>query len=101
MQSAPVIEIDSYAVAVGMNESGSPACLILSCDGLAEGADLARASTNAFLTGDELRLLTPSGSLVLKRLAGAILEAAKLQIPLLVLDPALEHEHLVKISVAE
>jgi len=97
MTALPVVEIQSFGIVIGCNEAKQPACLILSCDALQEGGELARSATEAVLAGPDLMLVGTQGTLVLKNVAEAIREAALANLPLVVIDPNTEHEALLQV----
>jgi len=97
MTAVPAVEIQSFGIVIGCNEAKQPACLILSCDALQEGGELARAATEAVLAGPDLMLVGTQGTLVLKNVAEAIREAALAKLPLVVIDPNTEHESLLQL----
>jgi hypothetical protein len=97
MSVVPVVEIQSFGIVIGCNEANQPACLILSCDALQEGGTLARAATEAVLSGSDLMLVGAQGTLALKAVADPIREAALAKLPLVVIDPNTEHEALLQV----
>ncbi|MGO4801165.1 hypothetical protein ACEN2T_17945 [Pseudomonas sp. W22_MBD1_FP4] len=85
----------SYALAIGFGEHQEPVCLILSMEALVQGGDIAITATKASLDGSDLHLHGPLGSMALKNLAHALLEALRSGLPIVVLDSTEQRETLI------
>lgn len=96
--TANLLEIESYAIALGQGEGDKPVCLIISADSLDAGGAIALTAVEAQLVDGDLVLHSEVGQLVLKSLGDAFRQAVILKLPLVVLDPASETEHLVPIA---
>jgi hypothetical protein len=97
--TANLVEVESYAIALGQGDGDKPICLIISTDSLDAGAAIALRAVEAQLLDGDLVLHSDVGQLVLKSLGDAFRQAVMQKLPLVVLDPASETEHLVPIAV--
>jgi len=93
--SGHAIEVASYGLAIGMSEEQKPVCLILSEDSLERGGAVAMSATKASLSGYDLSLSGPKGSLVLKNLAMSLLEAVHSGLPFVVLNSNTKRDHFI------
>jgi hypothetical protein len=93
--SGMAIEAESYGLAIGFDETKKPVCLILSEDSLECGGEVAMSATKARLSGYDLSLCGPKGSLVLKNLAMSLLEAVHSGLPFVVLNTNTQREHFI------
>lgn len=93
--SGNAIEVASYGLAIGFDEAQKPICLILSEDSLEHGGEVAMSATKASLSGYDLSLRGPKGSLVLKNLAMSILEAVHSGLPFVVLNSNTQRDHFI------
>lgn len=89
------IEVESFALAIGLGIEDKPVCLILSEDSLDQGGELAMSATKASLSGYDLSLSGAKGSLVLKNLAIALVEAVHSGLPFVVLNQSTQAEHFI------
>lgn len=93
--SSSAIQVVSYGLALGLNEDQKPVCLILSEDSLEHGGAVAMSATKASLSGCDLSLSGPKGTLVLKSLANSLIEAVASGLPFVVLNPRTQNEHFI------
>lgn len=89
------IEVVSYGLAIGLSDEQKPICLILSEDSLERGGAVAMTATKASLSGYDLCLSGPKGSLVLKNLAMSLLEAVHSGLPFVVLNATTQRDHFI------
>lgn len=93
--SGNAIQVESYGLALGLNEEQRPVCLILSEDSLERGGAVAMSATKASLSGCDLSLSGPNGTLVLRNLAMSLVEAIASGLPFVVLNPGTQSEHFI------
>ncbi|OEO24372.1 hypothetical protein [Ectopseudomonas mendocina] len=101
LMTTSVLQIESYAIAIGQGEDDKPVCLIVSVDSLDAGGEIALSAVEAHLVDGDLVLHSEVGHLALKSLGEAFKQAVMMNLPLVVLDPVSEKEHLVPTSYSE
>lgn len=90
------LNLDSYSIGIGMSDEQKAVCLIMSYDALEQGGDIAMLARTAQLVENDLHLVSSIGTLVLKNVAQAIQDGARLKLPVVVLDPERERETIVE-----
>ncbi|AXH60125.1 hypothetical protein [Pseudomonas amygdali] len=85
----------NYALGLGLNERQQPVCLLLSYDSVTEGGEAAINAQHFLLEGEDLHINGSKGTVVLKEIEQACLDAVNAKLPLVVIDPANEREVLV------
>lgn len=99
MSEKQVVSPDSHALAVAFDRDKKPACLLLSVDAVSEGGDLAISATKVSLQGTDMVLSGPQGELVLQNVSQMCLDAAKMPLPLVIIDPHNQRENKVQFSL--
>lgn len=86
---------DQYTLGLGLNDLHQPVCLVLSVQGMAYGATAALAAEYYVAEAGNLRISGAAGSVMLKHLSTANVEACVAKLPLIVVDHERQLEHEV------
>ena len=90
------MDVKNYAAGICKNNEGNPVCLLLSCDSLDKGADIAINAKRSRIIGDDLYLSSDNAVLVLKNLNPECLNQLKNGLPIVIIDPARGLEIMIK-----
>lgn len=86
------VRLESHSIGIALNPESQPVCLILSYDTLEMGAEIAFRGHSAQIENTDLLIHSPVGTMRMVNVGQAVIDAAEIKLPIVVLDPQNERE---------
>lgn len=92
---------ESFALSIGLDETNTPVCVVLTCNSIPGCTDIALGATACQVSEGDLLVHGAEGERIrMMDVDEAITEALGKSLPLVILDPSTQRNHLVSSRMA-